>query len=122
MSGDVSNASFLKTYLNLLSRLREGGSVFAKQNPELAPYLDMTTRKSSDPEIERLIESFAFMLAQVEHKSTLSQNEYLIQFIENILPEITQPIPGLVIAKCHVDKKIFEDIQAEVILDSQSLF
>lgn len=99
MSGNVSNAFFLKTYLNLLSRLRESGSIFAKQNPEIAPYLDMTHRQSADPEIERLIESFAFMAAQVEYKSLLAQNEYLLQFIENILPEITQPVPGLAMVK-----------------------
>lgn len=121
MSGNLSNPSFLKTYLNLLSRLRESGSVFAKQNPEIAPYLDMTHSKSADPEIERLIESFAFMAAQVEYKSNLSQNEYLIQFIENILPEITQPIPGLALVKCSVHDKTFIEAQNhEVLLDAQT--
>lgn len=121
MSGNVSNPFFLKTYLNLLSRLREGGATFAKQNPEIAPYLDMTNRKSADPEIERLIESFAFITAQVEYKSLLSQNEYLIQFIENILPEITQPIPSLAMIKCNVNEKMFADKQPEAILNAQTL-
>lgn len=121
MSGNLSNPYFLKTYLNLLSRLRESGSVFSKQNPEVAPYLDMTHSKSADPEIERLIESFAFMAAQVEYKSNLSQNEYLIQFIENILPEITQPIPGLAMVKCALSDKNFTEAQDhEVILDTQT--
>lgn len=121
MSGNLSNPYFLKTYLNLLSRLRESGSVFSKQNPEVAPYLDMTHSKSADPEIERLLESFAFMAAQVEYKSILSQNEYLIQFIENILPEITQPIPGLALIRCSVSDRVFTEKQeSEIILDAQT--
>lgn len=118
---DHSNPHFLKTYLNLLSRLRESGSIFSKQNPEVAPYLDMTHSKSADPEIERVIESFAFMAAQVEYKSNLSQNEYLIQFIENILPEITQPIPGLTLIKCSLnDREFIEKKDHEIILDAQT--
>mgnify|MGYP000196205689 CR=1 FL=1 len=106
MSGSTSNHHFLKCYQDLLARLRENGSDFARQNPEIAPYLDMSNRKSADPEIERLLESFAYLLAQVEHKSTLAQSEYLLQFIENIIPEITQPIPNLVIAQMNVDPTV----------------
>jgi len=118
MSRDSSNAFFLKTYLNLINQLRESGTTFAEQNPEVAPYLDIRSIQGSDPEIERLIESFAFMIAQVEHKSILSQSEYLLQFIENILPEVTQPVPGLVMGHIKAERDFFIDDDKKPIINS----
>ncbi len=60
-----------------LRYLRELGSDFAKDNPQLARFLG---NGSSDPDVERLIEAFAFLTAKLRLK------------LEDDLPELTHPM------------------------------
>ncbi|WDY59987.1 type VI secretion system baseplate subunit TssF [Pseudomonas sp. PSKL.D1] len=60
-----------------LRYLRELGTDFAKDNPQLARYLG---KDSSDPDVERLLEGFAFLTARLRLK------------LEDDLPELTQPM------------------------------
>ena len=107
MNSKTSNQEFIKVYIDIIEELRENGRIFSQQNPDLAPYLDLSFRRSNDPETERLIESFAYMFAQVEHKSYLAQNDYILNFIEHIFPELILPIPALTVLKVKPDKSIF---------------
>ncbi|MBX9703888.1 MAG: type VI secretion system baseplate subunit TssF, partial [Silvanigrellaceae bacterium] len=60
--------NFSRIFREQLDVLRVYGAKFAQENPDLAPYLETGHRKNHDPETERLIESFAFMIAQLETK------------------------------------------------------
>lgn len=60
-----------------LRYLRELGADFAQDNPQLARFLGQS---SSDPDVERLIEAFAFLTAKLRLK------------LEDDLPELTQPM------------------------------
>ncbi|MCO7634771.1 type VI secretion system baseplate subunit TssF [Pseudomonas guariconensis] len=60
-----------------LRYLRELGTDFAKDNPQLARFLG---KDSSDPDVERLLEGFAFLTAKLRLK------------LEDDLPELTHPM------------------------------
>lgn len=122
MTDKHSNQSFLKIYMNALEELRENGRIFSHQNPDLAPYLDLSYRKSNDPETERLIESFAYMLSQVEHKSILAQNDYALNFIEHIFPELISPIPAMTVVKVTPEKSFFSKEKINFMVPKSSLF
>ena len=122
MTGKYSNQDFLKIYMNTIDELRSNGKVFSQQNPELAPYLDLSYRKSNDPETERLIESFAYMFAQVEHKSVLAQNEYALNFIDHIFPELISPIPAMTVLKISPQKSFFSTEKTEFKVPKSTMF
>ncbi|WP_338637152.1 type VI secretion system baseplate subunit TssF [Spirobacillus cienkowskii] len=107
MSKKNDSSNFLNTYLNTLNNLRNNGKIFSQENPEIASHLNLAFRQSNDPETERLIESFAYMFANVESKSFLFRNEYFTNFIEGFFPELNNKIPALSVLKISLDKSIF---------------
>ncbi|KAB8031908.1 type VI secretion system baseplate subunit TssF [Fluviispira multicolorata] len=122
MTGKYSNQDFLKIYIDTLDELRKNGRLFSQQNPDLAPFLDFSYRKSNDPETERLIESFAYMKAQVDYKSFLAKSDYAINFIDHIFPELVSPIPGMTILKIQPAKSFFKKDKYQFKIDKDTLF
>jgi len=72
--------SFNKYYQDELSFLREMGKEFAQAHPEAAHLL---AESSSDPDVERLLEGFAFLTGRIRQK------------LDDELPEITHALMGL---------------------------
>ncbi len=66
-----------------LSHLREQGRQFSEHYPKLAPFLAET---SQDPDIERLLEGFAFLSAKLKCKIEDAYPELSQQFLELIAP------------------------------------
>ncbi len=66
--------SLNKYYQDELAYLRELGAEFANENPNLASFL---SRESSDPDVERLLEGFAFLTGRLRQK------------LDDELPELT---------------------------------
>ena len=69
-----------KYYLDELTYLREAGSEFAKFNPKLTQFL---SEDSSDPDVERLLEGFAFLTGRIRQK------------LDDEIPEMTQSLMSL---------------------------
>ncbi|BBH52463.1 type VI secretion system baseplate subunit TssF [Fluviispira sanaruensis] len=122
MTGKYSNQDFLKIYTDTLEELRSNGRIFSEQNPDIAPYLDFSFRKSNDPETERLIESFAYMKAQVDYKSFLAKSDYAINFIEHIFPELVSPTPGLTILKILPSMSFFKKEISQFKIEKDTVF
>jgi len=72
--------SVKRYYEDELAYLREIGAEFARENPKLAPFLGEASR---DPDVERLLEGFAFLTARVRER------------IETDLPSVTQGLVSL---------------------------
>ena len=53
-------------YRHELAYLRSSGEDFAKHFPKIARRLDLSHEESSDPHVERLIESFAFLTGKLQ--------------------------------------------------------
>lgn len=79
-------------YENELSYLRELGQEFARANPSLAGFL---AREASDPDVERLLEGFAFTVAQLRQKLEDELPELVHGLIRLLWPHYLRPIPPM---------------------------
>jgi len=59
--------SLLQYYQDELSYLREQGVAFAKSYPKVASRLRLGATNTEDPFVGRLLESFAFLTARIQH-------------------------------------------------------
>lgn len=79
-------------YEDELSYLRELGQEFSNANPKLAGFL---SREASDPDVERLLEGFAFLVARLRQKLEDEMPELVHGLIRLIWPHYLRPVPPL---------------------------
>ncbi|RWU19112.1 type VI secretion system baseplate subunit TssF [Pseudomonas alkylphenolica] len=77
-----------------LRYLRELGNDFAKDNPQLAHFLG---KDSSDPDVERLLEGFAFLTAKLRHKLEDELPELTHGMLQLLWPNYLRPLPSATI-------------------------
>jgi type VI secretion system protein ImpG len=88
-----------------LSYLRSAGSDFARRFPKIARRLDLSGNESTDPHVERLIESVAFLTGKLQ-KQIDDQFPEIASALLNVLYEpLVLPTPSCVIAKFDVDRQ-----------------
>ena len=79
-----------------LAYLREIGSEFARENPRLAPFL---SRDSQDPDVERLLEGFAFLTGRLREKLDDELPEVAHSLIELVWPNYLRPLPAMTVVE-----------------------
>jgi type VI secretion system protein ImpG len=79
-------------YEDELSYLRELGRDFAQANPKLAPFLG---RDATDPDVERLLEGFAFLVARLRQKLDDEFPEFVHGLLRLVWPQYLQPLPPI---------------------------
>lgn len=79
-----------------LRYLRELGSDFAKDNPQLARFLG---KDSSDPDVERLLEGFAFLTAKLRLKLEDDLPELTHPMLQLLWPNYLRPLPSATIVQ-----------------------
>ncbi|MES5485415.1 type VI secretion system baseplate subunit TssF [Bradyrhizobium sp. INPA03-11B] len=79
-------------YEDELSYLRELGCDFALANPKLAPFLG---REATDPDVERLLEGFAFLVARLRQKLDDEFPEFVHGLLRMVWPHYLQPLPPI---------------------------
>lgn len=84
--------SINRLYQDELSYLRELGAVFAAENPQIAPFL---AREAQDPDVERLLEGFAFLTAKLRDKLDDELPEVVQNLLRIIWPHYLRPIPPM---------------------------
>ncbi len=77
-------------YEDELAYLRDLGDLFARENPKLAPHL---SRDATDPDVERLLEGFAFLVARLRQRLDDELPELAHGLIRLIWPHYLRPIP-----------------------------
>ena len=82
-----------------LAYLRELGAEFARENPRLAPYL---SRESNDPDVERLLEGFAFLTGRLREKLDDELPEVTHSLIELVWPNYLRPVPAMTVIEFSV--------------------
>lgn len=82
-----------------LAYLREIGDEFARENPRLAPYLG---RESRDPDVERLLEGFAFLTGRLREKLDDELPEVAHSLIELVWPNYLRPVPAMTVVEFNV--------------------
>ncbi len=83
-----------KYYQSELAYLRELGREFGQKNPGLA---DALSERGADPDVERLVESFAFLAARTRERSEAAIPELLEPLAELLAPQTLTPIPAATI-------------------------
>jgi type VI secretion system protein ImpG len=83
--------SFNHYYQSELSALRELGRRFSERNPGLAPFLAQPGR---DPDVERLLEGFAFLTGRLRQKLDDELPELTHSLMNLLWPNYMRPQPG----------------------------
>jgi type VI secretion system protein ImpG len=84
--------AFNKYYQDELSFLSELGKEFALKNPKLAPFL---AERGNDPDVERLLEGFAFLSGRLRQKLDDELPELTHTLISLLWPHYLRPIPSM---------------------------
>lgn len=86
--------TFNKYFQDELSYLRDLGDEFARENPNLVPFL---SRESTDPDVERLLEAFAFLTGRLRQKLDDELPELSHSLISLLWPHYLRPVPSMTI-------------------------
>lgn len=86
-----------------LSYLRSAGSEFSSKFPKIARRLDLSNVESSDPHVERLIESFAFLSGKLQKQIDDQFPEIASVILHVLCKPLIQPVPSCVMADFDID-------------------
>ncbi len=87
---------FAKYYQSELTYLREMGRAFAQAHPSTA---QMLSERGSDPDVERLLEGFAFISAQTRERVDDAVPSIVHNLTDLLLPHYLRPIPAAAIVE-----------------------
>lgn len=93
----------LEYYKRELTYLRRMGTAFAEQYPKVAGRLEIGPGPCPDPHIERLIESFAFLTARLQHRLEGEFPELATALLGTVYPHFASPVPSMTVARFEVD-------------------
>src|SRR5512141_2881929 len=82
---------FSKYYQSELAFLRGMGKEFAAAHPNLAGLL---AERGGDPDVERLLEGFAFLAARIRERLDDAVPEVIHDLTEVLLPHYLRPVPA----------------------------
>jgi type VI secretion system protein ImpG len=82
---------FGKYYQGELTYLRDLGKEFAEVNPSIGALL---AERSGDPDVERLLEGFAFLTARVRERIDDAVPEIIQSMCQLLLPHYLRPVPA----------------------------
>ena len=81
-----------RLYRDELAFLRLQGQHFAKRHPQLARFLG---ESSADPDVERLLEGFAFLSARIREKVEDDFPELTFSLLNLLWPNYLRPVPSI---------------------------
>lgn len=97
------SSKFVSYYQKELEYLRNAGHIFANQHPKIARRLELSNGESSDPHVERLIESFAFLTAQINQSIDDRFPETAAALLGVLYPHLVNPVPSMTVCQFKVD-------------------
>jgi type VI secretion system protein ImpG len=84
-------------YNRELQYLREMGGEFAREFPKIAGRLGLESLECSDPYVERLLESFAFLTARVQLKIDAEFPRFSQHLLQMVYPHTLAPTPSMAV-------------------------
>ena len=97
---------FNQYYKDELAYLQEMGEVFSKAYPGLAPFL---AQKGNDPDVERLLQGFAFLSAKIRLKLDDEFPELTHDLFSTLYPAYLRPIPSMSILQFEPLKNLITE-------------
>lgn len=95
----------LTYYEKELAFIRQLGAEFAKEHPKIAGRLGINDEIIEDPHVSRLIESFAYLTARIQHKLDDDIPELSDALLSVLFPHYLNPIPSMSIVQFTPDKE-----------------
>jgi type VI secretion system protein ImpG len=100
-----SQEDLLLYYQRELTYLRKMGQSFAEKYPKIAGRLELGPEQSQDPNVERLLESFAFLTGRVQLSIENEFPEIGNALLGILYPHLLNPVPSMGIARLEPDPK-----------------
>lgn len=97
----------IEYYKTELTCLRRMGTEFARNYPKVAGRLELVDEQSTDPHVERLIESFAFLAARIQYNIESDFPLIPSALLEILYPHFLSPVPSMTVAEFEVDPSRF---------------
>jgi len=98
----------LAYYEKELAFIRQMGAEFSKEHPKIAGRLGINDDIVEDPHVSRLIESFAYLNARIQHKLDDDFPELSDALLNVLFPHYLRPIPSLSIVQFTPDREQLE--------------
>jgi type VI secretion system protein ImpG len=95
--------AFEQIYAAELARLHSLGQEFATENPTIASYL---SGGSGDPDVERLLQGFAFLTAMVRQKMDDELPEFIGDVVSLVGPDLISPLPAAAVLALSASGKL----------------
>lgn len=95
----------LSYYEKELAFIRQMGAEFAQEHPKIAGRLGISAETIEDPHVSRLIESFAYLNARIQHKLDDDFPELSDALLEVLFPHYHRPIPSMTIVQFIADRE-----------------
>ena len=95
----------LNYYEKELAFIRQLGAEYAKDHPKVAGRLGISDDTIEDPHVSRLIESFAFLNARIQHKLDDDFPELSDALLTVLFPHYQRPIPSMSIVQFEADRE-----------------
>jgi type VI secretion system protein ImpG len=99
----LSDDVLIDYYQRELTYLRRMGTAFAQAYPKIASRLELGPNQSADPNVERLIEAFAFLTGRVQYNLESEFPEFTAALLQVLYPQLVDPMPSMAIARFVVD-------------------
>lgn len=100
----------LNYYEKELAFIRQLGAEFSKEHPKIAGRLGISEDVIEDPHVSRLIESFAYLNARIQHKLDDDFPELSDAMLTVLFPHYLRPIPSMSIVQFSPDKSQLESV------------
>ncbi|RPH47975.1 MAG: type VI secretion system baseplate subunit TssF, partial [Planctomycetota bacterium] len=98
-----------KYYQDELAYLREMGLEFSKAHPEAAHFVG---EASNDPDVERLMEGFAFLTARIRQKLDDEIPELTHSLVEMFWPHYLRPVPSMTVVQFEALPQAAKEVRA----------
>lgn len=95
-------------YEKELAYIRQMGAAFAKEHPKVAGRLGIGTDIVEDPHVSRLIESFSYLNARIQHKLDDDFPELSDAILSVVFPHYQRPLPSMSIVQFTPDRDQLE--------------
>ncbi|VAW90996.1 Protein ImpG/VasA [hydrothermal vent metagenome] len=105
-----------------LAFIRQLGSEFSKEQPKIAGRLGINADTIEDPHVSRLIESFAYLNARIQHKLDDDFPELSDSLLNVLFPHYQRPIPSMSIIQFDADKDQLDSsytIEKDALLETE---
>ena len=89
----------LNAYVAELEALRTHGRDLAQTFPDIAARLDIGPRRSRDPQVERVVESSAFLAARLRMMIEDSASELPMTLLAMLAPNLLEPVPSMALVE-----------------------